>query len=113
MNDAREAAAAASAKAAANDATKDAPASDKKEGGIRWIPLLISGAVLAAGSVVAVMFDHKAKDEKTLYDEELANGNDGAFADHDKAAGDYQRNRAIGLGVAVLGGIGVALSFIF
>ena len=113
LNDAREAAAAASAKAAANDATKDAPASDKKEGGIRWIPLLISGAVLAAGSVVAVMFDHKAKDEKTLYDEELANGNDGAFADHDKAAGDYQRNRAIGLGVAVLGGIGVALSFIF
>jgi hypothetical protein len=109
MDDAKEAAAAASAKAA----TKDAPAPEKKEGGIRWIPLIVSGAVLVAGSAIAVMFDHKAKDEKTMFDDELADGYDGGFEDHDKAAGDYQRNRAIGLGVAVLGGIGIALSIIF
>ncbi len=109
MDDAKEAAAAASAKAAA----KDAPAPEKKEGGIRWIPLIVSGAVLVAGSAIAVMFDHKAKDEKTMFDDELANGDDSRFADHDKAAGDYQRNRAIGLGVAVLGGIGIALSIVF
>ena len=48
-----------------------------------------------------------------MFDDELANGDDSRFADHDKAAGDYQRNRAIGLGVAVLGGIGIALSIVF
>jgi hypothetical protein len=109
MDEAREAAAAVAAQATA----KDAPTSDKKKGGIRWIPLIVSGAVLVAGSAIAVMFDHKAKDEKTMFDDELADGYDGGFDDHDKAAGDYQRNRAIGLGVAVLGGIGIALSIIF
>lgn len=113
MDDAKEAAAAAAAQAAAKDAVKDTPAPDKKEGGIRWIPLIVSGAALVAGSVVAVMFDQKAKDEKTTFEDELADGYDGGFEDHDKAAGDYQRNRAIGLGVAVLGGIGIALSIIF
>ena len=110
----RETAAAENAakESAAADAAKDA-SGEKKERGIHWIPLAISGAVLAGGTAMAVIFNNKAKKEKEDYDNELAVGSDANYSDHEKAAGDYQRNRSIGVGLAVVGGIGIALSFVF
>ena len=59
------------------------------------------------------MSDKKAKDEKEAYDNELSNGNDGNYNDHKDAARSSQRNRSIGIGLAIAGGVGVVLSFVF
>ena len=98
---------------AAAEAAQDA-AGDKKKGfHVHWIPLAISGAVLAGGTAMAVYFNDKAKKEKEAYDKDLSQGIDYYYKDHEKASRDYQRNRSIGFGLAVFGGIGVALSIIF
>ena len=109
-----------SSQVAANEAAASAAAEDAagasgepKKRGIHWIPLAISGAVLAGGAAMAYVFNDKAKKEKEAYDDELAQGFDGNYSDHEKAASDYQRNRSIGMGLAVVGGIGVILSFVF
>ena len=62
---------------------------------------------------MAVYFNDKAKKEKEAYDNDLSQGIDYYYKDHEKASRDYQRNRSIGFGLAVFGGIGVALSIIF
>ena len=99
--------------AAAEDAAKDAAGGDGKKRGIRWIPLAISTAVLAGGAAMAYVFNDKAKKEKEDYDAELSNGYDGGFSDHEDAAKDYQRNRTIGVSLAIVGAVGVILSFVF
>jgi len=99
---------------AAAEAAKDVSAETEKKGSsIHWIPLAISGAVLAGGTAMAIIFNKKGKDEKEAYDEELAKGYDSNYKSHFDAASDYQRNRSIGVGLAIVGGIGVALSFVF
>lgn len=108
-----EAAKASDQEASAADAAKEAAGEEKKGSGIHWIPLSISGAALIGGTVMAVLFNKKAKDEKTAYEDELSHGNDSDYKDHEKAASDYQRNRSIGVGLAIVGGIGLALSFVF
>ena len=103
----------ASNEASAADAAKAASGENSKGRSFHWIPIAISGAVLVGGTVMAVLFNKKAKDEKTAYDDELAMGNDSNYEDHEKSASDYQRNRTIGVGLAIAGGIGLALSFVF
>ena len=99
---------------AATAAASDAQGNPEKKGsGIHWIPLVISGAVLAGGTALAIVSDKKAKDEKEAYDNELSNGNDGNYNDHKDAARSSQRNRSIGIGLAIAGGVGVVLSFVF
>lgn len=95
------------AAAAANDAAGE------KKGGIHWIPLSISAAALIGGGVLFYYFNDKAKQEKDHYLEKLDHGSDSGFEDHKKSAGDYQRNRALGLTLGILGAVGVALSFVF
>lgn len=62
---------------------------------------------------MAVYFNDMAKKEKEAYDNDLTQGVDYYYKDHEKAASDYQRNRSIGIGLAIMGGIGVALSIVF
>ena len=85
---------------------------EKKSGGIHWIPLAISGAVLVGGVVLAAMSDKNAKNERDAYVDELDYGS-GDYDSHKSSAEDYQNMRTIGIGIAVLGGIGIALSFVF
>jgi hypothetical protein len=101
-------------KKAASAAAADAQGNPEKKGSsIHWVPLIISGAVLAGGTAMAVLFNKKAKDEKEAYDAELEYGDDSEYENHNKAARDYQRNRSIGVGLAIAGGVGVALSILF
>ena len=99
--------------AAAEDAAKDAAGGEGKKRSIHWIPLAISAAVLGGGVAMAYVFNKKAKKEKEDYDAELSNGYDGGFSDHEDAAKDYQRNRTIGVSLAIVGAVGVILSFVF
>lgn len=112
---AEDEAAKAEQKKAAADAAAAAQGSapEKKGSSIHWIPLVISGAVLAGGTALAIVSDKKAKDEKEAYDNELSYGNDGNYNDHKDAARSSQRNRSIGIGLAIAGGVGVVLSFVF
>ena len=98
---------------AAEEAAAKAAEGDGKKSGIHWIPLAISTAVLAGGAVMAYLFDKKAKDEKEAFDNELANGDSSGYGSHKDNADKYQRTRTIGLGLAIAGGAGVALSFVF
>jgi hypothetical protein len=109
-----QAAQATANEASAADAAKDAAGGDGKKRGIRWIPLAISTAVLAGGAAMAYVFNKKAKDEKEAYDAEIEGGDYRSnYEDHEKSAGDYQRNRTIGISLAIVGAVGVALSFVF
>ena len=108
-----EAAKAEQEKAAAAAASDAQGKPEKKGSSIHWIPLIISGAVLAGGTAMAVLFNQKAKAEKDAYIEELESGHDYEYEDHESAARDFQRNRSIGIGLAIAGGVGVALSILF
>ena len=95
-----------SAEMAASNAAADAAASgEPKKRGIHWIPLAISGAALIGGTAIAYVFDKKKNDElnSVYWSEE----------EHEKALRDYKRNRSIGIGLAVAGGLGVVISFLF
>ena len=100
------------ASAAASDAAQGGSV-EKKKSGIHWVPLILSGAVLAGGTAMAVVFNNKAKDERDAYVAELEDGDDSNFADHDDAVKNHQRKRSIGIGLAVAGGVGVLLSILF
>jgi len=68
----------------------------------------ISAATLIAGSTLAVIYNKKAKDESTKQpssQEEFNNRHDDI--------GKYQKVRAAGIGIAILGGIGLGLSIAF
>lgn len=98
----------AAAEASAAEAASDAAGGESKKKSIHWIPLAISGAVLAGGVAVAYVFNKKAKDERDAF----ADGNTN-YEDSKKAVQDYQRNRTIGVSLAIIGAIGVGLSFVF
>ena len=79
-----------------------------KKRGINWVPLSISAVAIAAGTVLAVVGNNKAKDAydkggKTV--KELEKNKDDAKSG--------QTLRTIGIGVAIAGAVGVGLSFAF
>ena len=79
-----------------------------KKSGIHWVPLSISAVAVAAGTVLAVVGNNKAKD---AYDKggrtvkELEKNKDDAKSG--------QTLRTVGIGVAIAGAVGVGLSFAF
>lgn len=79
-----------------------------KKSGIHWVPLSIGAVAVAAGTVLAVVGNNKAKD---AYDKggmtvkELEKNKDDAKSG--------QTLRAVGIGVAIAGAIGIGLSFAF
>lgn len=87
-----------------------APVSDKsaKKGGIHWVPLSISAAATVTGVVLAVVGNNMAKNES----KKKPNSKDEYNSRHDDI-GSYQTMRAVGIGIAIAGGIGVGLSFAF
>lgn len=79
-----------------------------KKGGIHWIPLSISAVVTAVGITAIVMGNKKAKEasEKTWTTED-------EYRDYHQDAKDYQKTRAVGIGLAIAGAVGVGLSIAF
>ena len=80
----------------------------KKSDGPHWVLIGISAVTLIAGSTLAVIYNKKAKDESTKQpssQEEFNNRHDDI--------GKYQKVRAAGIGIAILGGIGLGLSIAF
>ena len=98
----------AAAEASAAEAASDAAGGEGKKKSIHWIPLAISGAVLAGGVAIAYVFNKKAKDERDAFE----NGSTG-YEESKNAVQDYQRNRTIGVSFAIIGAVGVGLSFVF
>ena len=100
---------------AAADATKSMkkkkPADSKKSGSkIHWVPLSICAVVAVAGGVMAAMFDSKAKDVTSgTPDPNDPDGYKKAFDD----AGTYQDLRAVSIGIAAAGLVGVGVTFMF
>jgi len=76
--------------------------------GIHWVPLSISAVATVTGVVLAVVGNSKAKSES----EKKPASQDEYNKRHDDI-GTYQTMRAVGIGIAIAGGIGVGLSFAF
>lgn len=92
---------------AANDAAKDASAQDKGSKK-SWIPPAIAGAVMIGGGVMAAVFNSKAKKEsekKTLTRKE--------YDDRCDKIENAQTLRAVGLGIAAAGLVGVGVTLLF
>ena len=87
-----------------------APVNDKsaKKGGIHWVPLSISAAATVTGVVLAVVGNNMAKNES----KKKPNSKDEYNRRHDDI-GSYQALRAVGIGLAIAGGVGIGLSFAF
>lgn len=81
---------------------------DSHKSGIHWVPLSISAVALVAGTVLAVVGNNQAKtaaDKGGYSVSELEkNRDDAKFG---------QTLRAIGIGVAIAGAVGIGLSFAF
>ena len=91
---------------AANSAANSAKDGNGKQ--IRWIPLAVSAAVLVGGSVMAAVFNSKAKTES-----ENKPMNPDEYNDHHDKIESAQTLRNVGIGLAIVGAIGVGLSFVF
>ena len=87
-----------------------APVDEKsaKKGGIHWVPFSIGAAATVTGVVLAVVGNNMAKNES----KKKPNSKDEYNSRHDDI-GSYQALRAVGIGLAIAGGIGVGLSFAF
>lgn len=108
-----EAKAAVEAKAAEEKAASDAIKSvqdDAEVSGsrIHWIPLAIAGAVAVTGGVLAAVFNSKAKSAS----EETPVNPDEYNDQHDRIQKN-QMLRNVGLGIAVLGVVGIGVTFLF
>ena len=96
-----------SASAAAQDAASGGN-SDGVSGKIHWVPIAISAAVAVGGGVMAAVFNSKAKSER---DKVPANAQEySEICDNIESA---QNMRAVGIGIAVLGAVGIGVSFLF
>lgn len=92
-----------------NDAKKDTGA-----GNVRLIPLIASGVVVIAGAAVAAIYNGKAKKERDdAFSDRDAGTLSVTYQGHYDDAGSYQKTRNIGIGLAVVGAIGMGLSFVF
>ena len=88
---------------------KDAPVKEKSaKKGIHWVPLSIGAAATVTGVVLAVVGNNMAKDES----KKKPNSKDEYNRRHDDI-GSYQALRAVGIGLAIVGGVGIGLSFAF
>ena len=88
---------------------KDAPVKEKSaKKGIHWVPLSIGAAATVTGVVLAVVGNNMAKDES----KKKPNSKDEYNRRHDDI-GSYQALRAVGIGLAIAGGVGIGLSFAF
>ena len=89
-------------------ANVNVPEATAKKRGVHWVPLSISAAATVTGVVLAVVGNSKAKSES----EKKPASQDEYNRRHDDI-GTYQAMRAVGIGIAIAGGIGVGLSFAF
>ena len=83
---------------------------------IHWIPLIISGVALVGGTVLAVVSDRKAKEERDYYIDVIdinPSAVDAEYQNSRDAVVSHQKMRNAGIGIAILGGVGVVLSFVF
>lgn len=79
-----------------------------KKGGVHWVPLSISAAATLTGVVLAVVGNNKAKDAS---DKEWTTKSEFQKNRDDAESGQTLRN--IGIGVAIVGAVGIGLSFAF
>ena len=89
-------------------ANVNVPETTAKKRGVHWLPLSISAAATVTGVVLAVVGNSKAKSES----EKKPASQDEYNKRHDDI-GSYQTMRAVGIGVAIAGAVGVGLSFAF
>ena len=79
-----------------------------KKRGVHWVPLCISAVATVTGVVLAVVGNSKAKSES----EKKPASQDEYNKRHDDI-GTYQTMRAVGIGIAITGAVGIGLSFAF
>ena len=89
-------------------ANVNVPEATAKKRGVHWVPLSISAVATVTGVVLAVVGNSKAKSES----EKKPASQDEYNRRHDDI-GTYQTMRAVGIGVAIAGAVGVGLSFAF
>ena len=96
------------AKEDAAKAAKDAAKKDEPGLKIHWVPLAIAGAVAVGGGVMAAVFNSKAKSES-----EIAPENPDEYNDHLDKIKSAQTMRTVGIGLAIAGAVGAAVTFLF
>lgn len=96
------------AKEDAAKAAKDAAKKEEPGLKIHWVPLAIAGAVAVGGGVMAAVFNSKAKSER-----EKEPMNPEEYNDHLDKIESAQRMRNIGIGLAIGGAVGAAVTFLF
>ena len=96
------------AEPAAGDKVDNGLPEAKKSDGPHWVLIGISAAALVGGTVVAIFYNNKAKDESTK-----APSSQEEFDNRHNDIGTYQTFRTTGIGIAILGGIGLGLSIAF
>ena len=89
-------------------ANVNVPEATAKKRGVHWVPLSISAVATVTGVVLAVVGNSKAKSES----EKKPASQDEYNRRHDDI-GTYQAMRAVGIGIAIAGAVGVGLSFAF
>lgn len=89
-------------------ANVNVPEATAKKRGVHWVPLSISAVATVTGVVLAVVGNSKAKSES----EKKPTSQDEYNRRHDDI-GTYQTMRAVGIGIAIAGAVGVGLSFAF
>lgn len=80
----------------------------EKKGGVHWIPVGISAAVAVAGAVLAVVGNSSAKD---AYDRGFDSKDE--YKKNKDDAHNGQTLRTIGIVTAIVGAVGVGVSFLF
>ena len=90
------------------DVPKNANDKFAKKKGVHWVPVTISAAATVTGVVLAVVGNSKAKKES----EKKPASKDEYNTRYDDI-GSYQTMRAVGIGIAIAGGLGICLSFAF
>lgn len=78
-----------------------------------WKTLTLSSIVLVTGIVLACVFDSKAEQELDDFESELEVGKTSNRKAHYENAGRYQLIRTFGATLAIGGGVGAGLSFLF
>jgi hypothetical protein len=96
------------AEPAAGDKVDNGLPEAKQSNGPHWVFIGISAAALVGGTVVAIFYNNKAKDESTK-----APSSQEEFDNRHNDIGTYQTFRTTGIGIAILGGIGLGLSIAF
>ncbi|PWJ71986.1 MULTISPECIES: hypothetical protein [unclassified Fibrobacter] len=93
---------------AANAAAKDASAAKDSGSKKSWIPPAIAGAVMIGGGVMAAVFNNKAKSER---DKTPKSQKD--YDDICDKIDNAQTVRAVGLGIAAVGLVGLGVTLLF